>query len=150
MGLLAKTFPRGLAIVIAIATAVAALSPIACSRSEDSSRDRLKNGEAIYAEQCKGCHGARGEGGRGPVLRDIHLKMEEAKVVRIVDDRMPLGEPERCKGTCAEDVGAYVFHVLRGAIVCDAPVPLARGLRLLTRREYKATIEDLVGTSGAS
>lgn len=132
--------------MFACALAVTAISGmLGCSR--DEAGPNLREGEAIYASMCKGCHGARGEGGRGPVLRDIHKRIDEASLARYVDAQMPLGEPERCDAKCAQNVGAYVWHELRGAIVCDAPQPLARGLRLLTRREYKATIADLFGAA---
>ncbi|CAN5888816.1 hypothetical protein BH11MYX4_BH11MYX4_48060 [soil metagenome] len=122
-----------------------------CSRDDaPAERDRAASGEAIYASMCKGCHGARGEGGRGPNLRDMDRKYDEPALARYIDAKMPLGEPERCDGTCPEDVGAYVFRTFRGAIVCDAPVPAARGLRVLTNREYRATVEDLLGSAAAA
>lgn len=123
-----------------------------CSREDEATpgHDKIASGERLYAEMCKGCHGARGEGGRGPVLRDIYLRRDEASLVSTIDATMPLGESDRCTGKCAEDVGAYVFHSLRGAIVCDAPAPVARGLRLLTRRELRATFRDLLGDTGAA
>ncbi len=137
------------AIGLAAALLVASAAGSGCSREDSSDgHDRMKSGEALYAEMCKGCHGARGEGGKGPSLRDIDRKYEEAALVRVIDDRMPLGEPDRCNGDCPVDIGAYVYRAFRGPIVCDQPVPLARGIRLLTRREYKATIEDLFGPLG--
>lgn len=129
--------------VLAIAT-VGAIG--GCSRGDEARPGNVREGESIYASMCKGCHGARGEGGRGPVLRDIHKRIDEDSLVRYIDSAMPLGEPERCDANCARKVGSYVWNELRGPIVCDAPQPLARGLRLLTRREYKATIADLFGT----
>lgn len=120
-----------------------------CSRDpEPEARDRVKSGEAIYASLCKSCHGARGEGGRGPNLRDLHLRYDEPRLVRYIDEKMPLGEPEKCDGDCPGDVEAYIWATFRGAVVCDAPAkPVARGVRLLTRREYRATVEDLLGVS---
>lgn len=135
----------GLAVALPFA-AFAALAASGCSREEGGDgHDRMKSGEALYAEMCKNCHGARGEGGKGPALRDIDKKYEEPALARFIDDRMPLGEPDRCNGDCPIDIAAYIHRAFRGPIVCDAPVPLARGIRLLTRREYKATIEDLFG-----
>jgi Cytochrome C oxidase, cbb3-type, subunit III/Protein of unknown function (DUF1587) len=135
-----------LALAVALLTS---LSPITgCSRDDaPAERDRVASGESIYSSMCKGCHGARGEGGRGPTLRDMDRKYDESGLVRFIDEKMPLGEPERCDGTCPEDVGAYVFRTFRGPIVCDAPVPMARGLRMLTSREYRATVQELLGTA---
>lgn len=132
--------------------ALTVVASLGCSRAEEAAppADRAKNGEAIYASMCKGCHGARGEGGRGPALRDIHTRTTLPALVDVIDKTMPYGEPEKCTGSCAEDVGTYVWEKLRGAIVCDAPVPLARGLRLLTNREWLATVQDLLGTTPPS
>lgn len=136
-----------LSLVVGLCAALAS-----CSRDEPSneSRDRVASGETIYAAQCKSCHGARGEGGRGPTLRDMDRKYDEPGLVRYIDEKMPLGEPDRCRGTCAEDVGAYVMRTFKGDVVCNAPAPVARGLRLLTRREYKATVDDLLGAPSAA
>jgi hypothetical protein len=135
-----------LASLVALCAAAAS-----CSRDEPASesRDRVASGETIYANMCKSCHGARGEGGRGPALRDIDRKYDEPSLVRYIDEKMPLGEPDRCNGTCPGDVAAYI-RTFKGDVVCNAPAPIARGLRLLTRREYKATVEDLLGTSSAT
>ncbi len=134
------------ALPLLFAAAVASsLAASACGRSDDAApaRDKLKSGEALYAQMCKSCHGARGEGGRGPTLRD--LARPEPALAGFIDAEMPLGEPDRCRGTCAEDIAAYILAAFRGPIVCEAPPPLARGLRLLTRREYRATVADLLG-----
>lgn len=132
----------------ALAAASLAALP-SCSKEEpEASRDHVKSGEALYASMCKSCHGARGEGGRGPVLRDLHGRYDTASLAKVIDARMPLGEPEKCDAACAEDISAYILATFKGAVVCDAPVPVARGLRLLTKREYRATVQDLLG-SGA-
>lgn len=130
-----------------------AIGVLACSKAEpepDANRDRVKSGETLYASMCKSCHGARGEGGRGPAVRDLDKRWEEPALVRFVDEKMPLGEPDKCNGTCPEDVVAYMLATFKGPVVCDRPVPVARGLRLLTRREYRATVQDLLGVGGAT
>lgn len=106
-----------------------------------------QDGQALYEAQCRSCHGARGEGGRGPALRDWS-RGEEA-LVTTIDRTMPLGAPERCVGACAESVAKYILERFRGEIVCGSPEPSQRMLRLLTRREYRATIEDLFGAGVA-
>lgn len=137
----------GLAPLVVSLAVAASSSFLACSKDDPpaESHDRVASGESIYADMCKSCHGARGEGGRGPSLRDIDKRYEEKALVRFIDEKMPLGEPDRCNGSCPEDVAAYVSSAFRGAVVCNGPAPIARGVRLLTRREYKATVADLLG-----
>ena len=60
---------------------------------------------------------------------------------------MPLGKPDACKGDCAKDVAQYILATFKGAVQCSGPHLAARGLRLLTVREYKSTLADLVGVS---
>jgi hypothetical protein len=112
-----------------------------CTESASAPRDRMEGGAKLYAELCAGCHGAEGEGKTGPSLRDF--SRGEPTLADIIDRTMPLGSPERCKGDCAKDVAAYVM-TLRGAVACAPPIG-ERGLRLLTRREYVATVVDLFG-----
>jgi hypothetical protein len=134
-------------LAFAIATAAAAAALAGCSKDDGATppAGNAGNGEQIYAQMCKSCHGAQGEGGSGPVLRDEYLKHDLASLVGIVDARMPLGQADRCRGQCANDVGAFVFEKLRGPIVCQGPKLLARGVRLLSKREYAATVADLFG-----
>jgi mono/diheme cytochrome c family protein len=121
----------------------------ACSKDDDPSarRDRVKNGAEIYSSMCASCHGPQGEGGRAPALRD--LKTPEPELVAFVSERMPLGKAGTCTGDCAADVVAYILATFKGPLVCEAPKPVARGLRLLTRREYRNTVADLLGGTGS-
>ena len=142
-----------LALLVVPLAALALSFAAACSKDDapaTDSRDRVASGEAIYASMCKSCHGARGEGGRGPALRDIDKRYDEDRLTRYVDDKMPLGDPDKCDATCAADVSAYMLSAFRGAIVCQGPAPIARGLRLLTNREYRATVQDLLGLTLAT
>jgi hypothetical protein len=93
--------------------------------------------------QCASCHGALGEGGTAPALngwtkpRDI--------LVAVIDERMPLGNPDLCRGDCAERVADYILEELQGPLPeCEGGVPSLRRLRLLTRREYRHTVADLL------
>lgn len=133
--------------MLLVAMLVAAVS-VSCSRSSEDTRvsaDALTNGEQIYASMCKKCHGARGEGGAGPSLRDIDKGYDEATLVSVIDSTMPLREADKCDRRCAEDVGGYIYRAFRGPIVCEGPEPTPREQRLLTRREYYASVRDLLG-----
>jgi hypothetical protein len=136
-------------IVLSALLAILLLGAGACSKSSSddspSPHDALMSGEQIYTQMCRSCHGAHGEGGTGPSLRDE--KKSQTELTAFIDAQMPLGDPDKCKGTCANDVAAYILATFKGPIVCSAPVPASRGLRLLTRREYKNTIADLLGVT---
>lgn len=103
------------------------------------------DGKALYAAECATCHGADGEGAAGPSLRDLGARYAQASLATRIDETMPLGDPDRCDRRCAEAIAAYVLATFKGAIVCSGPPALPRGLRLLTRREYAATVRDLLG-----
>ncbi len=105
-------------------------------------------GQALYKDLCASCHGAKGEGGVAPVLRD--WTRGEETLTRIIDERMPQGAPEKCDGDCPPSIARYILDTFKGEVVCESPKPLARGLRLLSRRELEATVSDiLAGTTAA-
>lgn len=113
-----------------------------------STAAELAHGQALYKDLCASCHGAKGEGGMGPRLRDY--AKSEAVLTRIIDDRMPQGAPEKCDGDCPPSIAKYILATFKGDVVCDAPQPLARGLRMLTRRELEATTADLLGVTAST
>lgn len=124
--------------------AVAAVLAAAPGCSSDPQDDgAIAQGEALYKDLCAKCHGARGEGSVGPALRDY--PKGEAELTRTIDERMPLGEPDKCRGSCAVAIAKYILATFKGPITCDAPPPAPRMLRLLTRREYIKTLSDLLG-----
>jgi hypothetical protein len=100
-------------------------------------------GEALYGQLCATCHGAKGEGGIGPSLRG--WGKGEPALVSTIATTMPKGNVGKCTGTCASGVAAYILANFQGQVVCTgAPTSIARGLRLLNRREYLATVTDLL------
>lgn len=101
------------------------------------------DGAALYVEMCTHCHGPHGEGGGGPPLTRAY---QRDYLAEYIDARMPLGNPERCDAACAGALADYILGALLGTPPpdCDAPVPGPRALRLLTRREYRNTIRDLL------
>jgi uncharacterized protein DUF1588/uncharacterized protein DUF1592/cbb3-type cytochrome c oxidase subunit III/AMP-activated protein kinase-like protein len=102
-------------------------------------------GAALYRQLCQSCHGETGEGGIGPQLLDTPRTLDELRAT--IAMRMPANNPGQCDGACADDVAAFVKDGLTSrALRCDALPPGPRRLRLLTRREYRATVRDLFGT----
>ncbi len=110
-------------------------------------------GAQIYATQCASCHGAKGEGGDAgaPSLQHESIA-QSALAALIVNAGMPLDAPNKCTGACASDVAAYILSAFGGttAACTSATPPAVRGLRLLSRREYAATVADLLNPSRSS
>ncbi|MCA9610375.1 MAG: DUF1587 domain-containing protein, partial [Myxococcales bacterium] len=99
---------------------------------------------ARYGELCASCHGAIGEGGLGPPLSD--LAMEHGALTEVIDLRMPENDPDQCRDGCAESLATFVLTRLTSeALACEAVPPAPRRLRLLNRREYAASVVDLLG-----
>ncbi|MBI5515058.1 MAG: DUF1592 domain-containing protein [Deltaproteobacteria bacterium] len=97
---------------------------------------------ARYAALCAPCHGEAGEGAMGPPLVDTRLSLEE--LTRIIDERMPVGNPDACRGPCASSLAAYLrAEFTAAAQACTTIPPSPRRLRLLSRREYRDTLRDL-------
>jgi mono/diheme cytochrome c family protein len=93
---------------------------------------------------CASCHGEAGEGTMGPRL--IDTAHPEAELAQIIDTRMPVGNPDACDRACASSLAHYIkTNFTSAALACPSVQPSPRRLRLLSRREYSATIRDLLG-----
>jgi hypothetical protein len=129
------------------AMGIAALAAAACAGGGEPGVRydyAASQGAALYQELCASCHGEVGEGGLGPALQDLERSSDD--VARIIAERMPKNEPGRCTGACATEVAAFLKEGLSSAALrCDQVPPSPRRLRLLTRREYRATVRDLLG-----
>jgi hypothetical protein len=118
---------------------------VSCSSNGDGAYDYANSkGAALYQDQCQVCHGETGEGGLGPPLRDS--SRSEGDLTNIISMRMPANNPGQCTGECATELASFIKHGLTTkALACTAVEPGRRRLRLLTRREYRATVRDLFG-----
>jgi hypothetical protein len=138
---------------LALVAAVVSFGEAGCGKGEgdggsSQNADNVAAGSKIYAAQCARCHGGKGEGGTGPSLRNE--QKSEADLVGIVSATMPADQNTKCAGDCATAVVEYILATFKGALQCDAPAPLPRGLRLLTTREYRNTVKDLLGVGAVS
>lgn len=97
----------------------------------------------VYASQCASCHGTFGEGGLGSPLRGLE---DRAALARKIATTMPPAQPSACEGACAEQMADFLLASFPAEQVdCTQPQLPPRRLRLLTRREYDATIRELFG-----
>lgn len=121
-----------------------AVFAVACSSSESSYDYASSKGAALYQEMCQVCHGETGEGGLAPPLRDSDKSV--AQLEHVIAERMPANAPGQCQGECASEIAQFIHEGLTSkALACNAVPPARRRLRLLTRREYRATVRDLFG-----
>lgn len=117
---------------------------VACSNGDGSYDYASSKGAALYQEMCQVCHGEIGEGGLGPPLLDS--KKSVGDLERVISERMPANAPGQCTGECASETAQFIREGLTTkALACNAVPPARRQLRLLTRREYRATVRDLFG-----
>ena len=126
--------------------AIAALA-VGCSSGGDGSYDYAHSkGAAIYQASCQVCHGEAGEGGLGPALVDTAKSVDQ--LTSAISATMPANAPGQCTGDCATLTAQFIKDGLSSsALRCDRSPPTApRRLRLLTRREYRATVRDLFGS----
>ncbi|MEM1110661.1 MAG: DUF1592 domain-containing protein [Pseudomonadota bacterium] len=109
--------------------------------------NQLVRGQAIYAEQCAGCHGVSGEGTAD--FPPVDTAREMAALITYIEDNMPFNNAASCDARCAEDVAAFIQTLWVPETACDvqlSPVSYgARQLKLLTQFEYQNSVEDLFG-----
>lgn len=109
--------------------------------------DAVAKGAALYVEMCSVCHGTRGQGVSAPALAPSTKSDEELH--KIISERMPPGSPGRCNGRCPQYLTAYIRAGMQaGPPTCAERSLGTRRLRLLTRREYQNTLQDLLPKSG--
>ncbi len=72
----------------------------------------LTAGKQIYAENCAACHGATGEGGVGPSLRQIGKRQSLAQTIAFIESPprsvMPKLYPDTLSAAQVKDVAAYI------------------------------------------
>ena len=107
-------------------------------------------GAELYRVRCAPCHGARGQGGIGPSLADAPWAAYDDPggwLVAQIDGTMPPQDPGACVGGCAEAVADFLLAADWESAEqgCGEPADVPPRLRLLTRRGYERTVEDLLG-----
>ena len=104
--------PLGIAFALAAALAAnAAFADDAKPSGDAKPLADAKHGRALFGEHCSACHGAKGEGGMGPSLKD-ELKRKSADQIRaqVMRPEPPMAKlyPSVLSDKDVEDVVAFV------------------------------------------
>lgn len=112
----------------------------------------MPTGEELYiSKNCVNCHGSDGQGvGSFPALTREFPGRDW--LIEKINNDMPLGSAADCQGDCANLIADYILVNFATTnepppLTCTDEVPGPRLLRLLTRREYDNTTQDLLGVT---
>lgn len=91
-----------------------------------SAQETQVAGEALYQQQCAGCHGSDGLGGAVGVslLNCSHCSSVDRLVAKIATS-MPLGNAAGCVESCASDIASYILAVINGSVTTSDGLALA-------------------------
>ena len=148
-------------------SSVAVSSSSSVSSAAPTGNFDLAKGKALYATHCVECHGVTG-GGTIKLPVPIKAASLSALLARVDGGNMPTGKgpltgteysPSQCVGDCAYQIAGYVTNGFPGALDtgesselgfagCNQAegAPAARAIRLLTRREFQNSINDIFKT----
>ncbi|MCB9506728.1 MAG: DUF1592 domain-containing protein [Myxococcales bacterium] len=111
--------------------------------ASDAAPDASLGGAALFEEHCATCHGASARGGIAPALVPW-TDGRDALVARIATS-MPPSEPDACAEDCAASIADFLLAGGAEPVDCSVPAGGRRQIRLLNPREYRNTVEDLLG-----
>ncbi|HEY6529878.1 MAG TPA: DUF1592 domain-containing protein [Cellvibrionaceae bacterium] len=116
------------------------------SSSSSSGSSGSLDGKALFSSKCAKCHGANGEG-----IVDVAPALnKETFSESYLLTKIP-SMPSSCSGDCASAVAKFIRATFTPAQnVCNgSETPLPKQLRLLTRTEYRNTVNDLFNITSA-
>lgn len=123
---------------------VASSSPVIVSSSSAvsslamSSSAPMLSGEALYLDQCSGCHGLNGHDGAFSLNND---KLDSTQMIRAIVVTMPSNAEDDCLQACAESVTDFIkTELLAGGIKLEPRKPL---VARLTTPQILNTVEDI-------
>lgn len=154
--------------VASSSVAVSSVTGQSSSAAQSSVPATAVAGKALYEAHCLECHGVVGAG-TAAIPVPVDSKSYADIITKVDGGNMPTGagplsgqeySPEQCVGECADNIATYITSGFPGALESDAGAeqelsftgcseaegaPAGRALRLLTRREYENSINDIFG-----
>ncbi|HBJ38271.1 MAG TPA: hypothetical protein DDZ51_26670 [Planctomycetaceae bacterium] len=136
--------PTKTVLVISWPAMVAFVLTVTCAVPVKAEADPLvKRGAEIFANKCASCHGEKGQGVAGsydsPLVGDSSI----AELARVIDETMPEGEPDACKGEDAIAAAKYMFDAFYSESAQMRLVPPRAAMARLTAQQYRQSVSDL-------
>lgn len=101
------------------------------------------DGAKIYAAQCAGCHGDKGQGGPG-YSKALVGNLSATELATFIKKSMPPG-PKKCPAPESEKVAEFMHQAFYSPIAQERNRPARVTLSRLTVKQYRNAIADLVG-----
>jgi hypothetical protein len=108
----------------------------------------------MYNSGCAGCHGFAGDGPMAPPLdtaADLPGMGDVGQLASYIDANMPLGDPGQCNANCSNLIAQYILDqfIVPPPPACtdSATYYGARQIKVLTRKQYQRTVQDLLGVN---
>ena len=108
-----ERFVNGFQVLVAIATVITVVLLLTVSPTvAEPAETAVASGADLFASNCAGCHGARGEGGVGPALAGGLTRFESIdEVVSFVSTGVPGSMPGFETRLSPEEIEAVVDYV---------------------------------------
>ncbi len=102
-------------------------------------------GQQVYAQQCAGCHGAKGEGSKAykkPLMGDKSI----GQLARYISQAMPPGPGKKCSVPDSEKVSAYLHAEFYSPLAQARNRPARVELSRLTVKQFRNATADLIAS----
>jgi mono/diheme cytochrome c family protein len=112
------------------------------------------HGATLYGDQCASCHGTEGAGPKPIDATKTSFGSNSQMLAAYIVDTMPPADTASCDAACAADIAAYIdsWSVASGGSGTDTTTSCGvtygpRSIRVLTKREFTNSVEDLTGVN---
>jgi hypothetical protein len=105
-----------------------------------------RSGEAVYAQDCRVCHGPMGEGVAGKADEALFGEKTPTALARYIVREMPDDDPGSLSEADAASVAAYIHGKFYSPEARARNNPPRIELAHLTVRQYRETMADLLGS----
>jgi mono/diheme cytochrome c family protein len=106
-------------------------------------------GETLYQTQCASCHGQQGEGVREAYAEPLIGDASIGELAALIDETMPEGEADQCRGPDARAVAAYIHYAFYSEAAQVRNRPPRVGLARLTAPQLRQSLADLYAHFGS-
>lgn len=126
------------------ATLLVSLSGVVSAQTPRKKAPARLTGEQVYRQQCAGCHGAKGEGGKA-FPRPLVGTRSPGELAKFIAQTMPPG-PKKTPPAQAKLAAEYIHGAFYSPLAQERNRPARVELSRLTVRQYRSALADLVGS----